>query len=74
MFDSIKPGDQFKCRRRGHVVDVMAVKSVTPSGSDKPIVSVFYKNRRGALVQMSAVRLFKPYRFEQIVAQAKIPA
>lgn len=63
--DSLKVGDVFKCKRRGHEIIVSAITSV--NGIPQ---TVFYRNIRGSMVRIKASRLLKASRFERMAVQA----
>lgn len=62
----IKVGDVFRCKRRGHEVIVHAVIA----DADGIPEAVYYRNIRGALIQISASRLLNASRFERMAIEA----
>lgn len=63
--DTIKVGDVFTCKRRGHTIIVTAIINDTVGP-----VTVFYRNIRGSMVRIKVSRLLKSSRFERMPIEA----
>lgn len=66
-------GDEFRCKRRGHTVKVFAFKT-DRVGDNLPETTVFYRNRRGAIVSIPLSRLKNASRFEPRVSLGQLAA
>ncbi len=62
MRNGVQVGDEFKCKRRGHVLKVINVNIELHLAA--------FKNASGAFRWISIDRLLKPYRFERLVVHA----
>lgn len=63
MQDTVRVGDVFQCKRRGHEV---VVKNLIAN-------TVYYPNARGSVVRIHSTRLLNPIRFRRVVAHAQTP-
>lgn len=73
VMQQVKVGDEFRCKRRGHTVQVLMV--MDRLSGERYLPCAFVKNvNTNRQTWIAVYRLTKPYRFEQIVAHATIPA
>lgn len=62
----VQIGDEFKCKRRGHILKIVQLDPMPESSS----LVAFCLSTRGRNIQIRVSRLLTPYRFERVVAHA----